>query len=125
MKRFIAGRVEVCIGYDFEEMNKYDAIEKCQELGSEWRLPNLKEIKYLCRDLCFAGDGDYWTSNSTIGNLVTRRGSRFNEPRYWIGDGVDGYLSYFYDCQFLNDRAISRKTMSHSAECVFLAVREI
>ena len=125
MKRFIAGRVEVCIGYDFEEMNKYDAIEKCQELGSEWRLPNKKEIKYLCRDLCFAGDGDYWTSNSTIGNLVTRRGSRFNEPIYWLEDSVHEYLSYFYDSQFLSDRAIQQKPNKTQLQCVFLAVRDI
>jgi len=50
MKKFIAGRVEVCLGYDFEWMNKYTAIEKCKELGSKWRLPNQKEIKYLCQN---------------------------------------------------------------------------
>jgi len=109
MKRFIAGRIEVCLGYDFGSMNKYDVIEKCQELGPEWRLPTQKEIKYLCQNLCYAGAYSFWQSSSTIGNLVTRRGSGFNEPRYWIEDSVHEWLSCFYDCQFLANRAIQQK----------------
>jgi hypothetical protein len=125
MKRFIAGRIEVCLEYDFEGMNKYDAIEKCGELGSEWRLPTQKEIKYLCQNLCYSGDFDFWESTSTIGNLVNRRGSGFNEPRYWLDDSVHEYLSYFYDCQFLAHRAIQQKPNNSRVKCVFLAVRDI
>ena len=125
MKKFIAGRVEVCLGYDFEWMNKYTAIEKCKELGPKWRLPNQKEIKYLCQNLCYGGSLDFWDSTSTIGNLVTRRGFGFNEPKYWIEDNVNEHRSYFYDSQFFSDRAISQKPSKNHIPCVFLAVRDI
>jgi len=125
MKRFIAGRVEVCLGYDFEEMNKQDAIEKCKELGDEWRLPNQKEIVYLCQNLCYAGASDFWESTSTVGNLVTRRGGGFNEPVYWMkGDLYEKY-SATYDCQFTGIRSIHYISSSDIIMCVFLAVRDI
>lgn len=122
MKKFIAGRVEVCLGYDFEEMNKQDAIEKCEELGSEWRLPNKNEITYICGNLCYAGASDFWESSGTIGKIVSRRGSGFNEPVYWMeGDLYEKY-SATYDCQFTGIKYISS---SDIIMCVFLAVRDI
>ena len=125
MKKFIAGRVEVCLGYDFEEMNKQDAIEKCEELGSEWRLPNKNEITYICGNLCYAGASDFWESSGTIGKIVSRRGSGFNEPVYWMeGDLYEKY-SATYDCQFTGIRSIQYISSSDIIMCVFLAVREI
>jgi hypothetical protein len=125
MKRFIAGRVEVCLGYDFEEMNKQDAIEKCKELGDEWRLPNQKEIVYLCQNLCYAGASDFWESSGTIGKIVNRRSGYFNEPVYWIGNPETPESSFIYDCQYLGSRSFQMIKKSKKINSVFLAVRDI
>jgi hypothetical protein len=125
MKRFIAGRVEVCLGYDFEEMNKYDAIEKCKELGDEWRLPNENEIRYICGNLAYCGSFDFWTSTSTIGNLVTRRKPGWVEPVYWIGNPENPESAFVYDCQYMDRRCFQILKKSKEINCVFLAVRDI
>jgi hypothetical protein len=125
MKKFIAGNVEVCLGYEFEEMNKQDAIEKCEKLGPDWRLPNEKEIKYLCQNLCYAGDFDYWESSSTIGNLITRRKPGWVEPVYWMKEDSDEKTSKIYDCQFTGIRSIQNRSSSALIMCVFLSVRDI
>jgi hypothetical protein len=125
MERFIAGRVEVCLGYEFEEMNKYDVIKRCEELGPDWRLPNQKEIVYLCQNLCYGGDFDYWESSSTIGKIVSRRGGHFNEPVYWMEEDADEKTSKIYDCQFTGLRSIQNRSSSALIMCVFLAVRDI
>jgi len=125
MKKFIAGRVEVCLGYGFESLNKYDAIEKCKELGSEWRLPNENEIKYICGNLAYGGSSDFWTSFRTIGQIVNRRGQRFNEPVYWIGNPENPESSFVYDCQYMDRRCFQVLKKSKEINCVFLAVREI
>jgi hypothetical protein len=125
MKRFIAGRVEVCLGYDFEEMNKYDAIEKCEELGPEWRLPDENEIRYICGNLCYAGSSDFWESSGTIGKIVSRRGGHFNEPVYWVGNPESTESSSIYDCQFIGNRSFQMIKKSKKINCVFLSVRDI
>ena len=125
MRKFIAGRVEVCLGYDFEEMTKYDAIEKCKELGPNWRLPNNNEIVYLCQNLCYAGSLDFWESTSMIGKLVSRRGSRFNQPVYWMQEQSDENTSKVYDSQFPGMRSIYNRSATSLIDCVLLAVRDI
>jgi hypothetical protein len=125
MKKFIAGRVEVCLGYDFEEMNKQDAIEKCEELGPEWRLPDENEIRYICGNLCYAGASDFWKSSGTIGKIVSRRGGYFNEPVYWIGNPESTGSSFVYDCQFTGNRSFQMIKKSKKINSVFLAVRDI
>lgn len=125
MKKFIAGRVEVCLGYDFEEMNKFDAIEKCKGLGPEWRLPDENEIRYICGNLAYGGSPDFWTSYGTVGQIVNRRGGHFNEPVYWVGDPEGSESSFIYDCQFIGSRSFQAVKKSKEINSVFLAVREI
>lgn len=126
MKRFIAGRIEVFLGYDFEEMTKQDAIEKCEELGPEWRLPNENEIRYICGNLAYGGSLDFWTSTGTVGQIVSRRGGNFNEPVYWVGNPEFALEnSFVYDCQFIGTRSFQVLKKSKEINCVFLAVREI
>jgi hypothetical protein len=125
MKKFIAGRVEVYLEYDFERMNKYDAIEKCKELGSEWRLPNENEIRYICGNLAYGGSYDFWTSSGSVGQIVNRRGGRFDEPVYWVGDPENPEHSFVYDCQFMDRRCFQILKKSKDINSVFLSVREI
>ena len=125
MKKFIAGRVEVCLGYDFEEMNKFDAIEKCEELGPEWRLPNENEIRYICQNLSYGGNSDFWTSSGTLGGIVNRRGKFLNEPSYWMGEPEGRSRSYIYDCQFTGNRCFQVFDRSRKTNSVFMGVREI
>lgn len=125
MKRFIAGRVEVHPGYDFEEMTKQDAIEKCEELGSEWRLPDENEIRYICGNLAYGGSLDFWTSTGTVGQIVSRRGGHLNEPVYWVGNPESSETSFVYDCQFIGTRSFQVIKKSKVINSVFLAVREI
>jgi hypothetical protein len=120
MKRFIAGRVEVHLGYNFEEMDKQDAIEKCKELGPEWRLPNKKEINYICWDLAYGGSSDFWTSTGTLGGIVNRRGGYFNEPSYWVGS-----KDLMYDCQYAGNRCFQVTNESRKINSVFIGVRDI
>lgn len=125
MKKFIAGRGEVCLGHGFEEMNKFDAIEKCKQLGPEWRLPNKNEIKYICWSIAYGGSSDFWTSSGTLGGIVSRRGGYFNEPVYWVGNPESSETSFVYDCQFIGSRCFQAVKKSKEINCVFLAVREI
>lgn len=127
MKKFIAGRVEVCLGYDFEMMDNQDAIEKCKELGPEWRLPDKNEIRYICGNLAYTYGGslDFWTSTGTVGQIVSRRGGYFNEPVYWVGNPESSETSFVYDCQFIGSRCFQAVKKSKEINCVFLAVREI
>jgi hypothetical protein len=125
MKKFIAGRVEVYLEYDFERMNKYDAIEKCKELGSEWRLPNENEIRYICGNLAYGGSYDFWTSSGSVGQIVKRRGVPFDEPVYWVGDPENPEHSFVYDCQFMDRRCFQILKKSKDINSVFLSVREI
>lgn len=125
MKKFIAGRVEVFLEHDFEEMNKYDAIEKCKELGPEWRLPDENEIKYICGNLAYGGSSDFWTSTGTLGGIVNLRGGYFNEPVYWIGNPETPEYSFVYDCQFTGSRCFQMINKSRKANSVFMGVREI
>jgi hypothetical protein len=125
MKRFIAGRVEVHLGYDFETMDKNAAIEKCKELGSQWRLPDENEIRYICGNLAYGGSLDFWTSTGTVGQIVSRRGGNFNEPVYWVGNPESSETSFVYDCQFIGTRSFQALKKSKVINSVFLAVREI
>ena len=67
------GNLEV-MTKDLGNMNWYDAVKACDDLGSGWRLPTLKELNLLYENKEMIGgftSNWYWSSPNRNGDMLT------------------------------------------------------
>jgi hypothetical protein len=87
-------------------MHFYEASHACKKLGSEWRLPTIKELQEIYKQLYKNGLGNfkskmYWSISST--EFVSLEG---NYPYAWCLDFDNGTSHDFVKGTAFNVRAV-------------------
>jgi len=74
------------------EMNWYNAMSACQNLGNGWRLPSIDELKAMYEQLHTKGKGNfrtnvwYWSSSEDDASIAWY---------FYFGDGKANYKYYY------------------------------